>query len=149
MDGLNIVDKDTYYKKCNIIIELIKTTYKNSLSSISTNINEYTLLIEIIFNDKHILTLRPEQTWNQIKMYINKHVINAKCEEQCEAQCEVCDSKYNHQNRRVNCNMCSNSYCKSCYKQLFIAGKGIIKCPYCRSCFGIEMPNYLRVSENI
>ena len=146
MDGLNIVDKDTYFKKSRIIIELIKTTYNNDiLPSISIDVNEYTLLYEITFNHRHVLTLQPEQTWNQIKMYINKHVIN----HERETQCEVCDSEYNCENRRVNCNICSNSYCKSCYKQIFIAGKGIIKCPYCRNCFGIEMPHYLSVSETL
>jgi len=51
-------------------------------------------------------------------------------------ECSVCcESSYD----RVSCHKCVNAICLDCYVSIFLSGKGVITCPFCRYRVGEEL----------
>ena len=124
---------ELYFKKCNIIKELIEKKYKDTKHVFDFVFDEDTSYIQILIN-KGCITIRNESTWKQLEKLINKII------EGFSYDCEICCNKLN---QRVSCDLCTNSYCGDCYINLFKRGEGIIKCPYCNHKVGIYTPPYM------
>jgi hypothetical protein len=131
---MNITNNNKYNKKCNIIKNIIKSKYKNINFEFIRN--KYTDLIEVIIENKSIITLLPNNNWKEIEKHINTKIN----ETYKQHKCNIC---FNNIKSNVSCNKCSNNWCAECYINLFRSGNGIIKCPYCRFSFGIETPEYM------
>jgi len=87
--------------------------------------------LEIIFiNQKAILTILKNNTWDEVKRNIDAKLKNIK-------ECEVCLTNIN--TKIVSCNKCSKYVCYECYINIIKSNKGISKCPYCRFEIGEKM----------
>ena len=121
-----------YHKRCNVIKNLISNTYKD-LDYVFT-INNETNYIEMIINNKALLTLLPDNTWNEIKRHIDAKIT-------CSYKdCIIC---FNKIETSVSCGKCANNWCGDCYVDLYKYGNGLITCPICRFTVGEKVPSEL------
>lgn len=62
-----------------------------------------------------------------------KRILEKKMSFTPDETCDICSYKSLN---KASCNHCGNYYCIKCYAHLFMAGHGIVKCPFCRNTFG-------------
>ena len=101
---------------------------------------------------KHIvISLTDNLNYNNIRLYIEKccegsNILNptpttpkptsTATRFAPEVICQICLTV----NRICNCRCikCGEAYCPACYVELYRAGLGLIKCPFCRDTIGVE-----------
>jgi ArsR family metal-binding transcriptional regulator len=140
------MDKQLLYdKKCEIIKSLLNTKYKKEIfvfekyNNVIGIYNEIKFFTRIIINNKATITILPDNKWKEIE-----HNINIKLNDSYGGykikNCTICT---NDTSKYTACNKCGNNWCIICYIELFKAGSGIIKCPFCRYTIGVHTPDYM------
>ena len=131
-------DLDKYYKRCNVLKNLINKEYKNK--NFGFIINRETLYMEVVINIKSTITLLYDNDWNEIKRHIDKKIrLQKDYTDGVVENCTICFEKIK---KSVSCSKCANNWCSECYINIFKHGKGIITCPHCRYTFGSTMSEY-------
>ena len=114
-------------KRSNTIKNLIKNHYPN-------DVFQFNELGEIVINTKSTITILPDNSWKQIKMYIDKKISVQR--NGISDDCIICFEKIQ---KNVTCPKCTNNICSECYINIFVNGKGVITCPHCRYSYGYKM----------
>lgn len=90
------------------------------------NIKDDTEALLLIIPAKNIyLAIDEDRTWLDIKRFIE----NSLHDDECPVCFEACSAN-------TICSACGSKICMSCYISLLMAGDGVFKCPFCRSCLG-------------
>lgn len=132
IEGVCIENIDTYSKKCDTIIKLLKRNYKNC--SIKYEQLSKIDLVYIMVDNRIKLAIMPEVKWNDLKKHIDlelKSIYGKRMCEECSGEIKCIAS----------CNKCHNNTCLECYIENFKLNKGIVKCKICSYSFGVEIPD--------
>ena len=115
------------------LIEVIQRTFPDLYDiSIDNITNDLGVVKRLTFFYKGLgQTLSIIDNWKKLKWLINKRI-----NEERNIDCEIC---CNNDYKPVCCNSCGNTFCYNCYVNIFMAGRGIITCPFCNDKNGYIM----------
>lgn len=138
------MNQQQYDQKCEIIKNLLNTTYINNTFTHEkyNNIynNEIKFFTKITINNNTKITVLPNNTWKEIKNNIDTKISNLHKNINNTNECIMC---FKNMNARVLCNKCSKIICIPCYIELFKIGQGIIVCPFCNYSVGDTIPTHM------
>jgi len=124
------------YFNINEIIEKIWKEYYDHNIAIEHSFDlDDGVLAKITIHGTAVMSIQNGMTWYQIKRAISDKQNYVKNQSR---PCDICCEEDSIS--KVSCNFCSNRYCNECYIKLYVSGKGIIKCPFCRHSYGHRVP---------